>query len=44
MVMMTKNWKKFTVGNLFKYSFDQKISITFPKGRPSYRRSIQPQF
>jgi hypothetical protein len=27
---MTKNWKKFTVGNLFTYFFDQKLQFNNP--------------
>jgi hypothetical protein len=42
---MTKNWKKFTAGKFF-ILFSTKIAIYLSlglhKGRPSYRRSLQP--
>ncbi len=42
-VLMTKNWKKFTtrIFNLF-LKLAINLSLGLPKGRPSYRRSLQP--
>ncbi len=44
-VLMSKNWIKLTAGN-FLYIFWSKIaiylSLDLPKGRPGYRRSLQP--
>ncbi len=46
-VLMTKNWKKFTGGHFYIFFFLSKIaiylSLSLPKGRSSYRRSLQPQ-
>ncbi len=43
---MTKNWKKFTAENFLYIFFGSKnaiyLSLDLHKGRPSYRRSLQP--
>jgi hypothetical protein len=43
MVLMTKNWEKFTAekNQIFLVKNDN-LPIPTPKGRPSYRRSLQP--
>jgi hypothetical protein len=45
-VLMTKNLKKFKAENFFIIFFGSKIAIYLSlglyKGRPSYRRSLQP--
>jgi hypothetical protein len=37
---MTKNWKKFTAENFSKIAI--YLILGLHKGRPSYRRSLQP--